>query len=87
MAKQRIGHEPGVSAVSVRERMNRDQHMMEPCCDFIDGKGLVIEPVLHVGEKVLRALRHGLPRDADGWTTATVRISRASEALSPTRNG
>ena len=45
--------------------MNRDQHVMEPCCDFIDRVGLVIEPVLHVGEKVLRALRHGLPRNAD----------------------
>ena len=49
---KQISHQAGVTAITIRERMNKDQAMMQANRGFIGRVGAVVNPVAGYGNKV-----------------------------------
>lgn len=72
---QQVCHQPRMTAVAVRKRMDGDQLMVQPHGDFIGRLGFMLYPVPHVIEERRRFYRYPVGVNADVSRRAPKRAS------------
>jgi len=62
---QQVGHQASVTAITIREWMNKDQAMMQADRGFIGRVGVVVDPVPYVIKELCRFLADQVCGDTD----------------------
>src|SRR5260370_33923945 len=75
LLNQHIRHQSSMTPIAVGERMNEDETMMKPDCDFVRLESLVIKPVANISKQCRQRIPDLIVRDSDILFRGPVRSS------------